>query len=157
MIYCESGRIGPYFPDFSANRTTMHLQIEKIWPRFPTFSLRSFLPRRLLAKLKRVQFGVADVDSQLNRLAGQRADIALPAVRPALKTVLASTPARGRRDRSLPDPRQRPGSGDHRGRLDHRSHSDRSTVHRVPSRHRHLVGDKTPKAIGVRVRLSRTR
>ena len=27
----------------------MHLQIEKIWPRFPTFSLRSFLPRRLLA------------------------------------------------------------------------------------------------------------
>ena len=110
-----------------------------------------------LGKLKRVQFGVADVDSQLNRLAGQRADIALPAVRPALKTVLASTPARGRRDRSLPDPRQRPGSGDHRGRLDHRSHSDRSTVHRVPSRHRHLVGDKTPKAIGVRVRLSRTR
>ena len=49
LIYCESGRIGPYFPDFSANRTTMHLQIEKIWPRFPTFSLRSFLPRRLLA------------------------------------------------------------------------------------------------------------
>ena len=48
LIYCESGRIGPYFPDFSANRTTMHLQIEKIWPRFPTFSLRS-LPRRLLA------------------------------------------------------------------------------------------------------------
>ena len=28
----------------------MHLQIEKIWPRFPTFSLRSFLPRRLLVK-----------------------------------------------------------------------------------------------------------
>ena len=26
----------------------MHLQIEKIWPRFPAFSLRSFLPRRLL-------------------------------------------------------------------------------------------------------------
>ena len=50
MIYCESGRIGPYFLDFSANRTTMHLQIEKIWPRFPTFSLRSFLPRRLLAR-----------------------------------------------------------------------------------------------------------
>ena len=49
LIYCESGRIGPYFPDFSANRTTMHLKIEKIWPRFPTFSLRSFLPRRLLA------------------------------------------------------------------------------------------------------------
>ena len=48
LIYCESGRIGPYFPDFSANRTTMHLQIEKIRPRFPTFSLRSFLPRRLL-------------------------------------------------------------------------------------------------------------
>ena len=48
LIYCESGRIGPYFPDFSANRTTMHLQIEKIWTRFPTFSLRSFLPRRLL-------------------------------------------------------------------------------------------------------------
>ena len=39
LIYCESGRIGPYFPDFSANRTTMHLQIEKIRPRFPTFSL----------------------------------------------------------------------------------------------------------------------
>ena len=47
LIYCESGRIGPYFPDFSANRTTMHLQIEKIRPRFPAFSLRSFLPRRL--------------------------------------------------------------------------------------------------------------
>ena len=42
-------RIGPYFPDFSANRTTMHLKIVKIWPRFSTFSLRSFLPRRLLA------------------------------------------------------------------------------------------------------------
>ena len=26
----------------------MHLQIVKIWPRFSTFSLRSFLPRRLL-------------------------------------------------------------------------------------------------------------
>ncbi len=26
----------------------MRLKIEKIWPRFPTFSLRSFLPRRLL-------------------------------------------------------------------------------------------------------------
>ena len=42
-------RIGPYSPDFSANRTTMHLKIVKIWPRFSTFSLRSFLPRRLLA------------------------------------------------------------------------------------------------------------
>ena len=41
-------RIGPYFPDFSANRATMHLKIVKIWPRFSTFSLRSFLPRRLL-------------------------------------------------------------------------------------------------------------
>ena len=50
LIYCESGRIGPYFLDFSANRTNMHLQIEKIWPRFPTFSLRSFLPHRLLAR-----------------------------------------------------------------------------------------------------------
>ncbi len=44
-------RIGPYFPDFSANRTTMHLKIVKIWPRFSTFSLRSFLPRRLLGPL----------------------------------------------------------------------------------------------------------
>ena len=26
----------------------MHLKIVKIWPRFSTFSLRSFLPRRLL-------------------------------------------------------------------------------------------------------------
>ncbi len=52
LIYCESGRIGPYFLDFSANRTTMHLKIEKIWPRFPTFSLRSFLPRRLLGVKK---------------------------------------------------------------------------------------------------------
>ena len=43
-------RIGPYFPDFSANRTTMHLKIMKIWPRFSTFSLRSFLPRRLLVR-----------------------------------------------------------------------------------------------------------
>ena len=43
-------RIGPYFPDFSANRTTMHLKIVKIWPRFSTFSLRSFLPRRLLVR-----------------------------------------------------------------------------------------------------------
>ena len=50
LIYCESGRIGPYFPDFSANRTTMHLKIEKLRPRFPTFSLRSFLPRRLLGE-----------------------------------------------------------------------------------------------------------
>ena len=33
----------------------MHLQIEKIWPRFPAFSLRSFLPRRLLAHEKRRQ------------------------------------------------------------------------------------------------------
>ena len=41
-------RIGPYSCDFSANRTTMHLKIVKIWPRFSTFSLRSFLPRRLL-------------------------------------------------------------------------------------------------------------
>ncbi len=48
LIYCESGRIGPYFLDFSTDRTTMHLKIEKIWPRFPAFSLRSFLPRRLL-------------------------------------------------------------------------------------------------------------
>ena len=44
--------IGPYFPDFSANRTTMHLKIVKICPRFPTFSLRSFLRRRLLAQLQ---------------------------------------------------------------------------------------------------------
>ena len=29
LIYCESGRIGPYFLDFSANRTTMHLQSRK--------------------------------------------------------------------------------------------------------------------------------
>ena len=43
-------RIGPYSCDFSANRTTMHLKIVKIWPRFSTFSLRSFLPRRLLAR-----------------------------------------------------------------------------------------------------------
>ncbi len=49
LIYCESGRIDPYSPDLSANRTTMHLQIEKIRPRFPAFSLRLFLPRRLLA------------------------------------------------------------------------------------------------------------
>ena len=28
----------------------MGLEIEKIWPRFPAFSLRSFLPRRLLVK-----------------------------------------------------------------------------------------------------------
>ncbi len=47
-IYCESGIIGPYFPDFSLNRTTIRLKIEKIWSRFSTFSLRSLLPRRLL-------------------------------------------------------------------------------------------------------------
>ena len=41
--------IGPYFLDFSANRTTMRLKIVKICPRFPTFSLRSFLRHRLLA------------------------------------------------------------------------------------------------------------
>ena len=28
----------------------MHLKIEKIWPRIPAFSLRSFLPRRLLTR-----------------------------------------------------------------------------------------------------------
>ena len=44
-------RIGPYPCDFSANRTTMHLKIVKIWPRFSTFSLRSFLPRRLLGMI----------------------------------------------------------------------------------------------------------
>ncbi len=43
-------RIGPYPCDFSANRTTMHLKIVKIWPRFSAFSLRSFLPRRLLVE-----------------------------------------------------------------------------------------------------------
>ncbi len=48
-IYCESGIIGPYFPDFSLNRTTIRLKIKKIWPRFSTFSLRSLLPPRLLA------------------------------------------------------------------------------------------------------------
>ena len=48
-IYCESGIIGPYFSDFSLNRNTIRLKIEKIWPRFSTFSLRSLLPRRLLA------------------------------------------------------------------------------------------------------------
>ena len=47
-IYCESGIIGLYFLDFSLNRTTIHLKIEKIWPRFSTFSLRSLLPRKLL-------------------------------------------------------------------------------------------------------------
>jgi hypothetical protein len=40
--------IGPYFPDFSLNRTTIRLKTEKICPRFSTFSLRSLLPRRLL-------------------------------------------------------------------------------------------------------------
>ena len=34
--------------DFSLNRTTIRLKIEKIWHRFSTFSLRSLLPRRLL-------------------------------------------------------------------------------------------------------------
>ncbi len=48
-IYCKSGIIGPDFPDFSVNRTTIRLKIDKIWPRFSTFSLRSLLPRRLLA------------------------------------------------------------------------------------------------------------
>ncbi len=48
-IYCESGIIGPDSPDFSLNRTTIRLKIEKIWPRFSTFSLRSLLPPRLLA------------------------------------------------------------------------------------------------------------
>ena len=48
-IYCESSIIGPDFPDFSLNRTTIRLKIEKICPRFPTFSLRSLLPPRLLA------------------------------------------------------------------------------------------------------------
>ncbi|MCY3775303.1 MAG: IS1595 family transposase [Candidatus Aminicenantes bacterium] len=43
-------RIGPYSCDFSANRTTMHLKIVKICPRFSTFSLRSFLRRRLLVR-----------------------------------------------------------------------------------------------------------
>ena len=47
-IYCESSRIGPYFPDFSLNRTTIRLKIEKICPRFPAFSLRSLLPHSLL-------------------------------------------------------------------------------------------------------------
>ena len=47
-IYCESGIIGPDFPDFSLNRTIIRLKIEKIWPRFSTFSLRSLLPHRLL-------------------------------------------------------------------------------------------------------------
>ena len=32
-IYCESGIIGPYFPDFSLKRTTIRLKIEKICPR----------------------------------------------------------------------------------------------------------------------------
>ena len=32
----------------------MHLKIEKIWPRFPAFSLRSFLPRRLLVGKKTI-------------------------------------------------------------------------------------------------------
>jgi len=44
-------KIGPYPPDFSLNRTTIRLKIEKIWPRFSTCSLRSLLPRRLLALL----------------------------------------------------------------------------------------------------------
>ena len=48
-IYCESGIIGPYSPDFSLHRTTIRLKIEEIWPRFSTFSLRSLLPPRLLA------------------------------------------------------------------------------------------------------------
>ena len=52
-IYYESGIIGPYFPDFSLNRTTIRLKIEKIWPRFSAFSLRSLLPRRLLAACNR--------------------------------------------------------------------------------------------------------
>ena len=34
----------------------MRLKIEKIWPRFPTFSLRSFLPRRLLSGIGSVAF-----------------------------------------------------------------------------------------------------
>ncbi len=49
-------RIGPYSCDFSANRTTMHLKIVKIRPRFSTFSLRSFLPRRLLVAPREVRF-----------------------------------------------------------------------------------------------------
>ncbi len=36
----------------------MHLQIEKIWPRFSTFSLRSFLPRRLLAARGKSRHGI---------------------------------------------------------------------------------------------------
>ena len=49
-IYCESSRIGPYFPEFSLSRTTIRLKIEKICPRFSTFSLRSLLSRRLLVR-----------------------------------------------------------------------------------------------------------
>jgi hypothetical protein len=47
---CVTEGIGPYFPDVSLNRTTIRLKIEKICPRFSTFSLRSLLPRRLLAR-----------------------------------------------------------------------------------------------------------
>ena len=43
LIYYENGSIGPYSPDFSANGATMHLAIEKIWPRF--------LPRRFLDRV----------------------------------------------------------------------------------------------------------
>ncbi len=59
-IYCESSRIGPYFPDFSLNRTTIRLKIEKICPRFPAFSLRSLLPRRLLATSNNEEYDCPD-------------------------------------------------------------------------------------------------
>ncbi len=61
-IYCESSRIGPYFPDFSLNRTTIRLKIEKICPRFPAFSLRSLLPRRLLGPEGRDFHGLSPDD-----------------------------------------------------------------------------------------------
>ena len=37
LIYCESGRIGPYFPNFSANRTTMHLKNRENLASIPHF------------------------------------------------------------------------------------------------------------------------
>jgi hypothetical protein len=37
LIYCASGRNGPYLPAFSLHRTTMRLEIGQICPRFPTW------------------------------------------------------------------------------------------------------------------------
>jgi|GEM_PF-1766655 len=54
LIYCVSGKSGPFLPAFSLHRPTMRLEIVQDWPRSPT-RLATIAQVRQAPRIKRVE------------------------------------------------------------------------------------------------------